>query len=272
MHHVMWIYEIILLVLGLSLVGYVIDVIQKNGRIKRIAYGLLCLAWALQTAVLVYEVMHTQALPMMNFIDVTYVYAWILLTLTLIVNRIFPIHFVELFTIMFTLLLLVLAMGLDLKQQGLSTSAHIIHEILIAHITFTILAYVFFTLSFFLSFMYLIQDKLLKGKKGLSWMWRLTDLKKLDAYSYSTVLIGVPLLSVGLLLGFVWAFTSGSEFYWMDMKTVGSMILLGIYVVYLLLRRTQGYRGKPISMFNSATFLVLLINFLLFNTMSNFHF
>src|SRR5690625_867092 len=98
MHHVMWIYEIILLVLGLSLVGYVIDVIQKNGRIKRIAYGLLCLAWALQTAVLVYEVMHTQALPMMNFIDVTYVYAWILLTLTLIVNRIFPIHFVELFT------------------------------------------------------------------------------------------------------------------------------------------------------------------------------
>src|SRR5690625_2148420 len=107
MHNVIWIYEIILLVHGLSLVGNVIDFIQKNGRIKRMAYGLLCLAWVLQTAVLVYETVHTQSLPMMNLIDVTYVYAWILLTLTLIINRIYPIHFVELFTIIFTLLLLV---------------------------------------------------------------------------------------------------------------------------------------------------------------------
>src|SRR5699024_7969342 len=122
--------------------------------------------------------------------------AWILVTFTIIVNRIFPIHFVELFTIMFTLLLLVLAMGVDLKQQGLSTSAHIIHEILIAHITFTILAYVFFTLSFFLSFMYLIQDKLLKGKKGIELDVAIDRFKKnrrlllFDCFNRGTFVIG----------------------------------------------------------------------------------
>src|SRR5699024_622849 len=213
-----------------------------------------------------------KSLPILTLIDVIYVYAWVLLTFGLLINRYLKIQFVELCTNIFSFIMLCLAIGLDVKQQGLNDSAHFIHEILVAHITFTILAYVFFTLSFFLSLMYLFQYWLLRKKKGFHWIWRFTDLKQLDSYSFTAILIGVPLLSIGLLLGFLWAYTSGSEFYWMDMKTLGSMILLGIYVIYLILRLTQGYRGKPVSIYNTATFLVLLVNFFLFSVLSNFHF
>jgi len=265
-------YEIILVIFGLSLVAYVLDFWKKNWHIKQSAYWLLCIAWVMQTAVLVYEVIQSKSLPILTLIDVIYVYAWVLLTFSLLMNRFFHVQFVAFCTNVFSFIMLSLAVGLDVQQQGLNQSAHFIHEILVAHITFTILAYAFFTLSFFLSIMYLFQYWLLRKKKGFPWIWRITDLKQLDAYSFTAISIGVPLLSVGLFLGFVWAYTSGSEFYWMDMKTMGSMILLGIYMVYLMLRLTQGYRGKPISLFNTATFLVLLVNFFLFSVLSNFHF
>src|SRR5699024_4430690 len=79
-------------------------------------------------------------------------------------------------------------------------------------------------------------------------------------------------LFLGLILGFVWWHFSNESFYWFDMKTIGSISVLLVYLVYLVLRWTRGYRGRSLSILNSATFLVLLVNFFLFNTLSNFHF
>src|SRR5699024_7011447 len=108
--------------------------------------------------------------------------------------------------------------------------------------------------------------------KGLRWLWRLTDLKKLDTYSFAFVKLGVPFLFLGLILGIVWGYTSVDTFYWMDLKTIGSITVLLIYFIYLILRWTRTYKGKSLSLLNSATFLVLLVNFFLFNVFSNFHF
>src|SRR5699024_6994716 len=164
-----------------------------------------------------------------------------------------------------------LAISLRAEEQMMARGLHLDHEILIAHITFSIIAYGFLTLSFLLALMYLIQHKLLKKKKGFKWLWRFTNLKQLDTYSFSAVKLGVPFLFIGLILGVIWAYISGEEFYWWDSKTIGSIVLLFIYLGYLILRWTQGYRGRAISLYNSATFLILLVNFFLFNVFSNFH-
>src|SRR5699024_10618148 len=123
-----------------------------------------------------------------------------------------------------------------------------------------------------LALMYLIQYRLLKNKKGVRWMWRFSDLTQLDTYSFSLVKIGVPFLFLGLILGVLWGYISGEDFFWMDLKTIGSICVLMVYLTYLVLRWTRGYRGKSLSILNSATFLVLLVNFFLFNVLSNFHF
>src|SRR5699024_6060505 len=129
-----------------------------------------------------------------------------------------------------------------------------------------------FTISFLLSIMYLLQYQLLRKKKGFWWIWQFTDLKKLDTYSFTTILVGVSLLIIGLIFVFIWSYTLGYKFYLLDLKTLGSIILLVIYVAAILLRLAQGYRGKPTYMLNTATFLVLLVNFFLFSVWSDFHF
>src|SRR5690625_1727706 len=267
-----WIYEVILFLFAISLICYGIDFIKSNWKINKIALWLLSSTWLLQTAVIIYDVFYGKNLPILTLNDGIYMYAWVLLTFSLIMNRTFPIHFIVFFTNIFSFVVLWLAISLYTEQNVSENCIQFIHEILIAHIVFTIIAYGFLTLSFILAIMYLIQFRLLKNKQGIKWIWRFTNLTKLDTYSFSAVKIGVPFLFVGLLLGILWAHMSGEEFYWLDLKTIGSITLLGIYVAYLCLRWVGGYRGKAISVFNSATFLVLLVNFFLFSTLSNFHF
>src|SRR5699024_12275247 len=64
----------------------------------------------------------------------------------------------------------------------------------------------------------------------------------------------------------------GEIFYWYDLKTIGSIVLLVIYSFYLILRQDRKLTNKSKSIYSSATFLVLLVNFFLFSVLSNFHF
>lgn len=103
-------------------------------------------------------------------------------------------------------------------------------------------------------------------------MWRFADLNQLDSYAFKTVTIGVPLLLIAIILGIVWAYVSDALFYWVDLKTIGSFFVLAIYVIYLVIRLWKKYKGRTIAMYNTVAFLLLLVNFLLFSTLSKFHF
>ena len=85
-------------------------------------------------------------------------------------------------------------------------------------------------------------------------------------------MIGVPLLLIGIIVGVVWAYVANAQFYWFDVKTIGSIVVLVIYVLYLILWVGKGYRGKIVSFYNITAFLILLLNFFLFGSLSNFHF
>lgn len=272
MFELKWLYEIILVIYGLSIIGYFIDFIQHNQRVNKTAFWLLGMVWAIQTLFLLYQVVIIRNFPVASLNDSLFLYAWILVTFSLIMNRLFSIHFIVFFTNIFGFFILLLYITSHAHEQTFSSGVEFVHEILVSHITLAIISYGFFTISFLFSFMFLLQYRFLKKKKGLRWMWRLGDLKQLDTYSFRAIIIGVPFLLIAIILGVVWAYVSHEEFYWFDMKTAGSILVLAVYIVYLLLRLVKGYQGKTIAMFNAAAFLILIINFLLSSSLSNFHF
>ncbi|WP_082233688.1 cytochrome c biogenesis protein [Halobacillus massiliensis] len=272
MFELKWIYELILLLYGASLIGYFIDFIQNNRKANRMAFWLLSMVWGLQTFFLLAQVFIEENFPIVNVYDSLYFYSWILVTFSLIINRLFRVDFFVFFANLLGFLVMLLYIATrapnTLKDQGLS----LVHEMLVVHITLALISYGFFTLSFIFSIMYLLQYRLLKQKKWDAKLFRLGDLTKLDHFSYIAVILGVPLLLIALILGVTWGYTSGDTFYWYDSKTLGSILVLLVYGVYLFLRVVKGYQGRSISIFNSAAFLFLLINFLLFGSLSNFHF
>src|SRR5699024_7608711 len=223
------------------------------------AFWLFVLVWVMQTMSIIYEFIATKTFPFMSLYEGVYFYAWILLTFTLLINLMYQVHHIVLLKNVFTFFMMALSILLNAKQQSIGRSNQLIHELLMAHITFSILSYAFFTMSFLLATMYLIQYYLLKQKKCLKSIWRFTNLAKINTYFYYVFVICSPYLS-------------GVYFFWFDFKTIGFILFLVIYSLYLILHHDTKFHGKSVSIYSSATFLMLLVNFFLFSTLSNFHF
>lgn len=267
-----WIYEMMLFIYSVSIIGYFIDFIRANPRVNKLSFYLLSFVWIIQTVILLRQIFIEKSFPILTLNDGLFFYAWLLVIFSLAVNYLFGVHFVVLFTNVLSFFILLLSLTMNAEAVTYGQGSEFIHEILMIHITLALVSYGFFTLSFIFALLYLVQYYLLKNKKGIKWIWRFNDLEKLDAYSLFAVMIGLPLLALGLIFGVVWAYVAEATFYWVDVKTIGSIVVLFVYIIYLMLRMLRGYRGKPISLYNTGAFLFLLINFFLFSTMSDFHF
>lgn len=265
-------YEIILIIYGLSLMFSFIDFIQHNRKANRLAFWLLVMVWLFLTVFLFMKLVKGEGFPIMTLHDGLLFYAWVLMAFSLILNRLFNVHFVIFCMNLFSFFILLMYITTRAQANLLGSGLQLVNELLIVHITLAIVSYGFFTISFLFSAIFMVQYRLLKWKKGFKWISRIGDLKHLDTYSFAAVTLGFPLLLIGIILGFVWAFVTNAIFYWFDWKTIGSMLVLAVYIGYLLLRLIKGYQGKTIALYNIAAFLILLINFFLFSLLSNFHF
>lgn len=265
-------YEIIILIYSLSLIGYFIDFVRRNDKINQVAYYLLSSVWILITFILLFQLFIEKHFPILTLSESMFFYSWILISFSLVINYFFKIHFIMFFTNVFSFSILLLSMTLDAKNLVYSQGTEFVHEVLMIHITLTIFSYGFLTISFLLALMYLIQYYFLKEKKGFKLMWRFTDLYQLDRFSYYAAIIGVPLLLIGLIFGIVWAHVAGAEFYWFDIKTITSILVLFAYMIYILLKNLNRFGNRQIVIYNVIIFLVLIINFFLLSSYSQFHF
>src|SRR5699024_821604 len=152
------------------------------------------LIWIIQTFILYYQTFIEKNFPILTLNEGLFFYAWILILFSMLLNYFFKVHFIIFFTNLFSFFMLLLSLSLNAQAVPYEQGSEFVHEILIIHITLALTSYGFFTISFTLAFMYIMQYYFLKKKKGLKWMWRFADLEKLDTYSFYSVMIGVPLL------------------------------------------------------------------------------
>lgn len=272
MFEMKWLYELIIVIYCLSLIGYFIDFIQNNRKANHTAFWLLSMVWVLQTFFLLSQMLLKSNFPILSVYDGLYFYSWILVTFSLVINRLFRIDFFVFFTNVLGFFMMMLHIFTRAQYDATEKAIRLVNELLATHITLAIVSYGFFTFSCIFSIMYLLQYRLLKEKKWNKRLLRLGDLGKLDNLSYVAVVLGSPLLLIAIILGFIWGYTSSDVVYWFDSKTLGSILVLVVYLVYLFLRVVKGYQGRTMAYINTGAFLFLLVNFFLFGTLSNFHF
>jgi cytochrome c-type biogenesis protein CcsB len=106
---------------------------------------------------------------------------------------------------------------------------------------------------------YLIQDGMLRRKKAGGGMSRLLPpLEDLDRINHHCLLIGVVLLTLGVLAGSLWArIVWGSHWQW-DPKQVWTLLVWGSYAFLLHQRLAIGWRGRTAARWSLALFVVLL--------------
>jgi HemX protein len=213
----------------------------------------------------------TGRFPILNISEGLYFYSWVLVTLSVVLNRFLRVDFIIFFTNVLGFIMLSIHTFAPSQYESAAVSGQLISELLFIHITMAILSYGAFTLSFVFSLLYLIQFNLLKKKKWGKQLLRIDDLAKLDHMSYVLNVIGVPMLLLSLILGVIWAYLKLPNFHWYDAKVLGSFMMLLVYSFYLYSRIVKEWQGKQVAYLNAASFLILLINFFLFGSLSRFH-
>jgi HemX protein len=264
--------EVTIILYALCVLLYFIDFLNNNRKANQVAFWLLSIVWLLQTIFLFARMFETGRFPVLNVFEGLYFYTWVLVTLSLALNKFLRAEFIIFFTNVIGFIMMALHTFAPAQYASAAVSSKLVSELLLIHITMAILSYGAFSLSFVFSILYTIQYNLLKKKKWGKRLLRLEDLSKLDYMSYVLNVIGVPMLLLSLILGIIWAYIKVEKFHWYDAKVLGSFMVLITYSVYLYIRIVKELQGKSVALLNIASFLVLLINFFLFGSLSRFHF
>lgn len=265
-------HEVTVVLYAISVLLYFIDFLHHNRKANRVAFWLLAFVWILQTAFLFLYMIKTGRFPVLTIFEGLYFYAWVLITLSLIINRLLRVDFIVFFTNVIGFIIMAIHTFAPVQYESNVMAQKLISELLLIHITVAILSYGAFSLSFVFSILYLIQYDLLKRKKWGARLLRLADLSKLDKTSYMLNMIGVPMLIISLILGIQWAYIKVPNMIWYDSKVIGSFVVIMAYSTYLYLKVGKGLSGKQLAYWNVASFLIVLINFFLFGSLSSFHF
>ncbi|MBY0123981.1 inner membrane protein YpjD [Bacillus sp. S/N-304-OC-R1] len=265
-------HEATVVLYALSVLLYFIDFLHHNRKANRVAFWLLAFVWILQTVFLFFYMKKTGRFPVLTIFEGLYFYAWVLITLSLALNRFLRIDFIVFFTNVLGFIIMAIHTFAPVQYESNVMAQKLISELLLIHITVAILSYGAFSLSFVFSVLYLIQYDLLKRKKWGTRLLRLADLSKLDKLSYVLIVIGVPMLMISLILGLQWAYIKVPHMIWYDSKVIGSFVVIAVYSIFLYLKVGKGLTGKQLALWNVASFLIVLINFFLFGSLSSFHF
>src|SRR6476620_11455662 len=264
--------ELTVVLYALSVLLYFIDFLHNNRRANRVAFWLLSFVWVSQTVMLFIYMLNIGRFPVLTLSEGLYFYAWVLITFSLVINRLLKVDFIVFFTNVIGFMIMVMhTFAPEQVVSGGFSVEQLVSELLFIHITVAILSYGAFSLSFVFSLLYVIQYNLLKQKKWGKRLARISDLSKLEHMSYVLNVIGIPLIIIGIILGSRWAYLTLPDVFWFDAKVIGSVFVIIVYCVYLYLRISKGVTGKSLAMWNMAAFLILLINFFLIGNFSTFH-
>jgi ABC-type transport system involved in cytochrome c biogenesis permease subunit len=127
------------------------------------------------------------------------------------------------------------------------------------HIALALAGIAAFVLNFAGALMYLLQEHQLKAKRPGTFYYRLPDLATLDRLSYRTLALGFPFLTVGLILGAVWARTAWGTVFAFDPLAMLSFVAWLIYAATLAGRAAAGWHGRRAAYFSIIGFAALVL-------------
>ena len=139
------------------------------------------------------------------------------------------------------------------------------------HIPVMFTAYSLLGVAFAVGIAYLLQEYQLKSKCPGDLSYRLPPLEQLDTLIYKLIRLAFPLLTIGIILGGLWAYHAWGRFWSWDPKETWTLITWCIYLIYLALRWFGGWRGRKTAYLSLVGFALVLFTYAGVNYLSPLH-
>ena len=126
------------------------------------------------------------------------------------------------------------------------------------HVITCFFGYAAFAVSFGVSVLFLFQDSREGFNKPIGW---LPTTQILDEINYRSIIIGFPMLTVGIITGAAWAHYAWGSYWSWDPKETWSLITWLIYAAFLHARISRDWRGRKMAFLSVLGFLAVLFTY-----------
>lgn len=135
---------------------------------------------------------------------------------------------------------------------------------LMMHVSMMMLSYATLIIGSLLSILYLILNRFnfLSSTTVLVPVSNSTFLNTLDSWSYRTIGIGFPFLTIGIIAGAVWANEAWGSYWSWDPKETWALITWLVFAAYIHARLTQGWAGQRAAILGALGFIVVWVCYL----------
>ena len=251
---------VMLLYFAAMLLYFVFIAAKKDG-FSRAAVILQAVGLVLHTAALVCRGIGAGRLPLTNQYEFATSFAWglALVSLVFILKYRFPV--LGAFAAPVTFLIIGYAAMQSREVRELMPALR--SNWLGFHVFTAIIAYGAFGVSFVLSVIFLMREKMqVKGFLDR----HIPDREKLDLISYRSVSLGLLFLTFTIVTGAIWAELAWGSYWSWDPKETWSLVTWVVYAVYLHLRLHRGWQGKAAAIFAAVGFLCVIFTYIGVNT------
>ncbi|MBI5629683.1 MAG: c-type cytochrome biogenesis protein CcsB [Elusimicrobia bacterium] len=132
-------------------------------------------------------------------------------------------------------------------------------------------AYAAFGNAFGVGLALLIQEHQIKSRKPSELCYRLPSIEELDDLNYKIIVAAFPVLTVGIIMGGIWAYNAWGRFWGWDPKETWALITALIYAGYLHMRFIAGLRGRKAVYVSMVGFASVVFTFIGVNFLSQLH-
>lgn len=128
------------------------------------------------------------------------------------------------------------------------------------HRTLSSLSFGAFTLICAAGVMYLLQEWQLKSKKFGKWYHRLPSLSVLDKANHAGLLVGFPVLSIGIVAASLYSKQHYNKLMELDFSSVALLCAWAMYLVAIAGRSLFGWQGRQPAIWGIAGFGVIMVS------------
>jgi len=202
--------------------------------------------------------------PLSNLYESVVFFSWTIILIYGIIELKYKYRVVGAFVVPFALL------GMAWAQTGLASGIEPLvpalqSNWLLYHVITCFLGYAAFAVACGISIMYLIKEKQESATGnaaagGLLAMF--PSIKVLDDLNYKAIMIGFPLLTLGIITGAAWANYAWGTYWSWDPKETWSLIVWFIYAAFLHARITRGWVGKRAAILSVIGFAATIFCYL----------
>jgi cytochrome c-type biogenesis protein CcsB len=247
------------LLYAVGTVGFLIYLIRTEKVIHRIAYGFLLAGFLSHTLGLAMLVSQLRQMPVTTLPQTFSLFAWAIVGSYLAFQLKFNIRILGTFVSPLAVVFMLLSSAIP--GRVIPNSKLFKSFWLTLHVATMFIGMAIFALAFCAGIMYLLQERQIKSKSfGLLYR-RLPSLEVLDSLNYVCLTFGFPLITIGLISGFVYAGAVWQSFWHWDPKEILSVVTWLIYAVLLHERLAVGWRGRRAAIMAIIGFSVILVTF-----------